>query len=164
MQTLKDYIIESLQNLGRSGGKFALMGTSGMRGIGKTALLLHCVRVVVPEVAREGGPTMRARAAYITSNGESSINMPALYFKAQRAGKSPGDAFGALLLASCGVERNLAMKLEFAQSIRLYRQMLKLSTEEGLVLAVDEIGDLNEGLQRGLRQRARHAVDLGPDA
>ena len=89
------------------------------------------VQVIAPELVTEGS-TLLARAAYVTFNGGSNINMPASYVKARQPSvSSPGDAFGRLLLASCGVALSLAMKLDFAQSITLYRQMLKLSLEQG---------------------------------
>lgn len=150
LEAMKVYIARSLRGEGRSSdGKFPLLGTSGMRGIGKTTLLLHCVQELVPlvvnESSRQGQPTLQAKGSYVTFNGWSGNNMPSLYYRALQPQSSQGDAFGRALLASCGVNWGTAMKLNFAQSLQLYKRMLGFTMDESLVLAIDEIGELDRG-------------------
>ena len=153
---IKKYFKDSLQNMGRAADrKFPLLGTSGMKGIGKSALLWHCVRVVVPDVVKELAgqkgeqePGVRARGAYLTFNGYGNIGGD--FGEASRAQGSPsyqhyGNAFWSAVLASCGVDISVAMKLRFQQSLKLYRQMLNMSEAESLVLMVDEVGMLDAG-------------------
>ena len=77
---MKRYIKESMQNEGKVDGKFQLLGTSGMKGIGKSALLLHGVDVVVPQAVTElaeervrQGPALAAQAVYLTFNGGTGM-------------------------------------------------------------------------------------------
>ena len=122
---IKKYFKDSLQNMGRAADrKFPLLGTSGMKGIGKSALLWHCVRVVVPDVVKELAgqkgeqePGVRARGAYLTFNGYGDIVGD--FGDAFRAQGSPsyqhyGNAFWSAVLASCGVDISVAMKPAFS--------------------------------------------------
>ena len=71
--------------------------------------------------------------------------MPSRYRRALQPQSSQGDAFGRALLAFYGVKWEVAMRLNFAQCLQLCRQMVGLSTDESLVLAIDEVGELNRG-------------------
>ena len=154
VRTMKGYIKDCMQDVGKApDGKFSLLGTSGMMGIGKTALLWHGVHNVVPDAVQELAddkgeqePTLGAKAVYLTFNGDGSIARDWGDAYAAQGTKSNChycNAFGSALLASCGVDMSVATKLSFEQSLRLYRQILDMSPHESLVLMVDEVGVLD---------------------
>ena len=156
-KVIKEYIKDVMQKRGRApDGKFALLGTSGLMGIGKTALLLHCVHTVVPEAVEElrvageqfeEGPELGAKAAYLTFNGGTSMGdrfQQAFVAHGTASYHSYSNAFGSALLACCGVKMTLAQRLDFAESLKLYRQMLKMSAEDSFVLMIDEVAQLNK--------------------
>ena len=153
---MKRYIKESMQNEGKVDGKFQLLGTSGMKGIGKSALLLHGVDVVVPQAVTElaeerilQGPALAAQAVYLTFNG--GTGMTDRFVEAFRAAGSSSyhnfqNAFGSALLASHGVDMKAAQKFDFAESLKLYRKILHMSEQGSLVLMVDEVDELSKAL------------------
>ena len=154
VSTMKRYIKDCIKDVGKAAdGKFPLLGTSGMMGIGKTALLWHCLHNVVPEAVQELAdekgeqePTFGAKAVYLTFNGDGSIARDwknAYVAQGTKSHCHHCDAFGSALLASCGVDISVATKLAFEQSLRLYRQILNMSPHESLILMVDEVGVLD---------------------
>eukprot|EP00405_Crypthecodinium_cohnii_P048450 CAMPEP_0206596306 /NCGR_PEP_ID=MMETSP0325_2-20121206/43481_1 /ASSEMBLY_ACC=CAM_ASM_000347 /TAXON_ID=2866 /ORGANISM="Crypthecodinium cohnii, Strain Seligo" /LENGTH=710 /DNA_ID=CAMNT_0054107113 /DNA_START=55 /DNA_END=2187 /DNA_ORIENTATION=- len=117
-------------------GKFSLVGCSGMKGIGKTAMLVHSARCLVPE---------GATALYLTFNGGGAHKEEFLKsLQCQEGHKDYAAAFGHMLLAACGVDSCLARQLEFEDCLDVYRSLRGLSAEAFVVVFVDEIGDLEE--------------------
>ena len=154
LRIMTKYIKNSIQNEARPVDmKFPLLGTSGMKGIGKTALLWHGVRVIVPAVVKDlagkqgkTGLTLGAKAFYLSFNGGTSMTdrfLQAFRAHGRVSYSSYSNAFGSALLACCGVEQNVAEQLNFTQSLKFYRKIANLSAEESLVLMVDEVGELN---------------------
>ena len=121
-------------------GKFPLLGCSGMKGIGKTAMLVHGARRLVPGLGQD------VKAFYLTFNGGGARKKNFLASLRRPGGEREyDDAFGHMLMACCGVERDVAQHLGFDDCLSFCRSLLGLDGEAGtVVFFVDEIGDLED--------------------
>ena len=121
-------------------GKFPLLGCSGMKGIGKTAMLVHGARRLVPGLGQD------VKAFYLTFNGGGARKKNFLASLRRPGGEREyDDAFGHMLMACCGVERDVAQHLGFDDCLGFCRSLLGLDGEAGtVVFFVDEIGDLED--------------------
>jgi len=122
-------------------GKFPMLGCSGMKGIGKTAMLVHGARVLVPELEQD--PSVKA--VYMTFNG-GGAHTKVFCKSLKRPGceKDFDDAFGHMLMACCGVELDVEQCLNFDVCLGVCRSLLGLGDGGTVVCFVDEIGDLKE--------------------
>jgi len=125
--------------------KFHLLGTSGMKGIGKTRLLYE-----IGNSARNMIDGKKVESIYITFNGGGQVKDTFLELARSHLSNSEkalftyGAPFGHLLLQTCGVPNELASGLTLNQSLALYRRISKMSEEDVLLILVDEIGHLDQ--------------------
>ena len=128
---MKDYITQSIEGANRAkDGKFPLLGSSGMKGIGKTTLLWYGLRNLLPD---------GAKGVYLTFNGGGGEFANA-FFSSIDAKIVPIEAVGHALLAFAGVKLEIARLLEFDKCLQLFRLVLS-SADKSVVLFIDEIGE-----------------------
>jgi hypothetical protein len=115
--------------------KFSLLGTSGMKGIGKTQLLVQ-----IGAICKHSSEGYNVHSIYITFNGggQNADQFIESYHKCNNY----SNAFGHLLLRNCNVPQHLYSQLNFNQSIQLIRDISKLAENDILLILVDEIGHL----------------------
>ena len=104
-------------------GLFNLLGTSGMKGIGKTQLLLNSLQAV-----------------------ENPSNTKAVYFTFNRHGELKDrfhDSLGHAVLTACDVPKELAMTCNFDKCLGIVRKLVSASSDERLVIFIDEVGLLD---------------------
>jgi hypothetical protein len=138
---MDSYINASIneENRAKLGDKFPLLGTSGMKGIGKTTMLEHGLQRIVPQIAN-------AKGAYLTFNGGPGA-LANVFADSQLkdSTRHPIHSFGHALMALLEAEAKHYLQLEFACCLRLFRKALNLNDDESsLVLFVDEIGHLEQ--------------------
>jgi len=113
--------------------KFSLLGTSGMKGIGKSELLKQVgTKINITEI--------HATATYIAFNGGGRLG--SIFLAQLKKGVSCEDAFAQLLLTSCGVPTEAIKTLDIEQAMAEYRKLHQLDDAHTLVICVDEIGFL----------------------
>ena len=128
---MKDYIAQSIEGTNRGkDGKFPLLGSSGMKGIGKTTILWYGLRNLLPD---------GAKGVYLTFNGGGGEFANA-FFSSIDAKIAPIEAVGHALLAFAGVKLEIARLLEFDKCLQLFRLVLS-SADKSVVLFIDEIGE-----------------------
>ncbi len=113
--------------------KYALLGASGIKGIGKTTFLMYGALSVAPKCGMKGG--------YVTFNGCGAQKQA--FLKSRGRGHSHLDAFGHMLISWCGIDEECVYDLPFKDCLELYRRMLGCKSQD-LALFIDEIGDLGE--------------------
>ena len=137
IKIMQNYIRDSIEGKNRNiaDNKFPILGTSGMRGVGKTTMLKYELTKVLPDLK------MSAKGAYLTFNGGSaeSVNV---FVESQTQRNSPLRSVGHVLMANVKVEAQQYFLLDFDQCLNLFRKALGMSDEESLVLFIDEIGEL----------------------
>jgi len=114
-------------------GLFNLLGTSGMKGIGKTQLLLNSLQVVEN--------LSNTKAVYFTFNGQG--NLKDRFHESHRQGHSHDRAFGHAILTACNVPQGLAMTCNFDECLGILRKLVSASNDERLVIFIDELGLLD---------------------
>jgi len=143
-----DHYIKSCIKEERSAdGKFSMLGTAGMPGIGKTALLLHAARNL-PKV--EGHQMKSLYFSFSGLQGGFSI-----YNEMRSATHNVGDAFGrALVSVVLHNPPNLDEKT-LAQCIQMLCNIAGCS----LVIFIDEIGQLDTESSTKLLKLLLHEMD-----
>ena len=138
---MKDYIAQSIEGTNRGkDGKFPLLGSSGMKGIGKTTILWCGLRSLLPD---------GAKGVYLTFNGGGGEFADA-FFSSIAAKIAPIEAVGHALLAFAGVKLEIARLLEFDRCLQLFRLVLSLA-DKSVVLFIDEIGEFQDATNLLLR-------------
>ena len=131
---MKDYIAQSIEGTNRGkDGKFPLLGSSGMKGVGKTTILWYGLRNLLPD---------GAKGVYLTFNGGGGKFADA-FFSSIDAKIAPIEAVGHALLAFAGVKLEIARPLEFDKCLQLFRLVLS-SADKSVVLFIDEIGEFQD--------------------
>ena len=146
---MKDYITQSIEGANRAkDDKFPLLGSSGMKGIGKTTLLWYGLRNLLPD---------GAKGVYLTFNGGGGEFANA-FFSSIDAKIAPIEAVGHALLAFAGVKLEIARLLEFDKCLQLFRLVLS-SADKSVVLFIDEIGEFQDATN--LMSRLMQKMDIG---
>jgi hypothetical protein len=128
---------DGVQDVKDSTGKFTLLGTSGVKGIGKTEIEGRICTSWATEALGD-----KAKALYVTYNGAGHSGDYCL--QPERIGTNYGDAFGHLLLVACGVAEDIAVQVPVAKAIDLVIEKFGC-VDSSLVICVDEIMELNRG-------------------
>lgn len=138
LQQVRDSHREVLDN----SGKFTLLGTSGVKGIGKTEILGQICDSWATEALGDG-----AKALYVTYNGSGYSGDYCV--NPARIGGNYGNAFGHLLLVSCGVPEKTAVRVPLEEAIVYVMDKFRgeCQSELVLVICVDEIVELNRGIK-----------------
>jgi len=141
-KTMLDKVQEYLQQIPskyKEDGKLPMLGCSGMKGIGKTAMLVHIAEILAPSMGNMKG-------LYMTFNGGPGLtNIFHRALKHKSASKALADAFATALMARCGLDA--ACDAQLQPSLLWLRQALSCKNEDTLVICVDEIGDLQAQAQ-----------------
>ena len=146
---MKDYITQSIEGANRAkDDKFPLLGSSGMKGIGKTTLLWYGLQNLLPD---------GAKGVYLTFNGGGGKFADA-FFSSTEAKIAPIEAVGHALLAFAGVKLEMARPLEFDKCLQLFRLVLS-SADKSVVLFIDEIGEFLDATN--LMSRLMQKMDNG---
>ena len=150
---MKDYIAQSIEGTNRGkDGKFPLLGSCGMKGIGKTTILWYGLRNLLPD---------GAKGVYLTFNGGGGEFADA-FFSSIDAKIAPIEAVGHALLAFAGVKLEIARPLEFNKCLQLFRLVLS-SADKSVVLFIDEIGEFQDAtnlLSRLMQKMDNHKGKL----
>ena len=136
---MQNYIRDSTKGENRNiaDSKFPILGTSGMKGIGKTTILKYGLAKVLPDMK------MPAKGAYLTFNGGSAESAN-VFWESQKQQNTARRSVGHVLMANLKVEAHQYSLLDFEQCLSLFRKALGMSEEESLVLFIDEIGELKK--------------------
>ena len=139
IEIMQNYIRDSIEGKNRNiaDNKFPILGTSGMKGIGKTTMLKYGLTKVLPDLK------MSAKGAYLTFNG-GSAESGNVFWKSQTRQNTALDSIGHVLMANLKVEAQQYSLLDFEQCLNLFRKALDMSEGESLVLFIDEIGELKK--------------------
>ncbi|CAJ1361539.1 unnamed protein product [Effrenium voratum] len=139
IKIMQNYIRDSIEGKNRNiaDSKFPILGTSGMKGIGKTTMLKYGLSKVLPDLK------MSAKGAYLTFNGGSAESAN-VFVESQTQHNSPLRSVGHVLMANVKVEAQQYSLLDFEQCLNLFRKALDMSEGESLVLFIDEIGELKK--------------------
>lgn len=140
---MQNYIRDSIEGKNRNiaDNKFPILGTSGMKGIGKTTMLKYGLAKVLPDLLPD--LKMPAKGAYLTFNGGSAESAN-VFVESQTQRNSPLRSVGHVLMANLKVEAQQYFLLDFEHCLNLFRKALGMSDEESLVLFIDEIGELKK--------------------
>ena len=126
-------------------GKFYMLGCSGMKGIGKTSMLVHSANVLVTRLAQRhpsGDLPIPAAAIYLTFNGGGTQRET--FSASFRRQSDAATAFGHVLLHSIGIELEKALPLNFKDCVDICRSLLRLPPDGMLCMFVDEAGHLDD--------------------
>ena len=139
IEITQNYIRDSTDGKNRNiaDNKFPILGTSGMKGIGKTTMLKYGLAKVLPDLK------MSAKGAYLTFNGGSAESAN-VFWKSQTQQHTALDSVGHVLMANLKVDAQQYSLLDFGQCLNLFRKALDMSEGESLVLFIDEIGELKK--------------------
>ena len=139
IEIMQNYIRDSIEGKNRHGthSKFPILGTSGMKGIGKTTMLEYGLTKVLPDLKKS------AKGAYLTFNGGSAESAN-VFWESQNQQDTVLRSVGHVLMANLKVEAQQYSLLDFEQCLSLFRKALGMSEEESLVLFIDEIGELKK--------------------
>jgi hypothetical protein len=149
-QAVQKYLLEVYTKANRAAdGKFPMLGCSGMKGIGKTAMLVHTTKALLPGLVAGGSQIPAAAAVYVTFNGGGAQRD--VFFASSRRQPEIARAFGHMLLQSIGIDLEMALPLTFTQCIEIYRSLLKLPENGLFCICVDEAGDLDDPHDRSVR-------------
>ena len=133
------------------GQKFSLLGSSGVKGIGKTELHKQiCTNWVTSSLGE------KAEAIYISYSGGGKAGAYCQDASTMEAYKKTGwgwiESMGHLLLVTCGVDKKVAVQADFDQAIAFVRSQLGEGKSGQLVICVDEIihlDEVNEAFNKG---------------
>ena len=135
IETMRTYICESMIPHDNPFDKYPMLGTSGMKGIGKTTMLQYGLTKLLPDMR------IKAKGAYLTFSGGGG--QCARVFQASLSqGATTVGSFGHVLLATLGVKREQYTLLDFGRCLELFRKAVGTSDDESLIIFVDEIGEL----------------------
>jgi hypothetical protein len=137
--------------------KITLLGTSGMKGIGKTELL----KQIGSRNSNVGEKNVKS--VYLTFNG-GGVQLKHFTSFLQESSKNVYnylDAFGQLLLHLCGIPSKFHCRLNFQQCLEQFRFILNLEEEDILLFLVDEIGHISPPHDKGLLHELMSSVDAG---
>jgi hypothetical protein len=113
-------------------GKYQVLGISGMKGIGKSELLKQIGTIVTKKFKN-------FKSVYITFSGGGTYRDDLLsYLRNSPTGRY--DAFGQLLLKLCNVDIQLFSQLNFKQCLTEFRSILQMTSNDVLLILIDEIG------------------------
>ncbi|CAE7829071.1 unnamed protein product, partial [Symbiodinium sp. KB8] len=146
IEIMQNYIRDSIEGKNRNtaDNKFPILGTSGMKGIGKTTMLKYGLTKVLPDLK------MSAKGAYLTFNGGAGRSAN-VFSESQNQQDTVLRSVGHVLMANLKVEAQQYSLLGFEQCLSLFRKALGVSEEESLVLFIDEIGELKQKADDVLR-------------
>ncbi|CAE7944669.1 unnamed protein product [Symbiodinium necroappetens] len=128
LEQIKNYITNPC-DFANKDGLFNLLGTSGMKGIGKTQLLLNSLQAVEK--------LSNTKAVYFTFNRHGDLKEK--FQESRRQGHSHAKALGHAILTACYVPEELAMTCNFDECLEL----VSASSDERLVIFIDELGLLD---------------------
>ena len=153
---MQNYIRDSIEGKNRNiaDDKFPILGTSGMKGIGKTTMLKYGLTKVLPDLK------MPAKGAYLTFNGGAGRSAN-VFWESQNQQDTVLRSVGHVLMANLKVEAQQYSLLGFEQCLNLFRKALGMSEEESFVLFIDEIGELKQKADDVLRALMTEADDRG---
>eukprot|EP00405_Crypthecodinium_cohnii_P022073 CAMPEP_0206482286 /NCGR_PEP_ID=MMETSP0324_2-20121206/38801_1 /ASSEMBLY_ACC=CAM_ASM_000836 /TAXON_ID=2866 /ORGANISM="Crypthecodinium cohnii, Strain Seligo" /LENGTH=677 /DNA_ID=CAMNT_0053960239 /DNA_START=158 /DNA_END=2191 /DNA_ORIENTATION=+ len=114
-----------------------MLGCSGIKGIGKTALLVHIATTTAPSVDNVKG-------LYMTFNGGLGLTSTFHLARTKSSSGNLADAFAAALLVRCGLKPEDAYNASFQQTYPWLRQVLSCGPNDTLLICVDEIGGLQQ--------------------
>ena len=114
-------------------GLFNLLGTSGMKGIGKTQLLLNSLQAVEN--------LSSTKAVYFTFNRHGELKDR--FHDSIAAGNRHDEALGHAVLTACDLPKELAMTCNFDECLGIVRKLVSASSDERLVVFIDELGLLD---------------------
>ncbi|CAE7243477.1 unnamed protein product [Symbiodinium sp. CCMP2592] len=114
-------------------GLFNLLGTSGMKGIGKTQLLLNSLQAVEN--------LSNTKAVYFTFNRHGDLKEK--FQESRRQGHDHAKALGHAILTACYVPEELAMTCNLDECLGIVRKLVSASSDERLVIFIDELGLLD---------------------
>jgi len=134
--------------------KFDIIGSSGMKGIGKTEILAQICAFWGAEAVTG------AKTVYTTYNGAPGAG-PYCTITAANTDQEYLDRFGWLLLDSCGVKEHLAKQVSFDTALTLIRKIAKVGDKEMLIVCVDEIGQLGNDVTKKLMHVLMQKQDAG---
>ena len=137
---MQNYIHHSTEGKNIIDNKLPILGTSGMKGIGKTTVLKYGLAKVLPDLKMMKMP---AKGAYLTFNGGSAESAN-VFWTSQTQQTTALDSVGHVLMANLKVEAQRYSLLDVEQCLNLFRKALGRFDAESLVLFVDEIGELKK--------------------
>ena len=145
IRKVKEYIEKVMSNDRDGSSSFSLVGTSGMKGIGKTQLLVNCKAKICTD---EGEKRVeRTKGIYLTFNGQGDLKAVLHRSIRDASGKYDFDkvdvAFGHAMLTACGLDENTARRHSFDESLSIVRHIVSANDEDWLVVFVDEVGNLD---------------------
>ena len=132
LEQVKNYITNPFDFANRD-GLFNLLGTSGMKGIGKTQLLLNSLELVKN--------VSNTKAVYFTFNRHGDLKEK--FQESRRQGHDHAKALGHAFLTACDVPEELAMTCNFDECLGIVRKLVSASSDERLVVFIDELGLLD---------------------
>lgn len=132
---IKGVMNKSINSFVKNDLKFKMLGISGMKGIGKSELLKQISKRIVAI------DQINVKSIYFTFLGGPG-QTKSKFLEDFETTNNYCNSFGHILLDSCGVPAHLIENLSFAQSLKLYRSILKISETDVLLILVDEIGYL----------------------
>ena len=132
LEQVKNYITNPFDFANRD-GLFNLLGTSGMKGIGKTQLLLNSLELVKN--------VSNTKAVYFTFNRHGDLKEK--FQESHRQGHDHAKALGHAILTACDVPEELAMTCNFDECLGIVRKLVSASSDERLVVFIDELGLLD---------------------
>lgn len=116
--------------------KFSMLGTSGVKGIGKTELQAQiCAKWAKEALGRD------TATLYVSYNGGGKAGAYCQNFSTMASPLI--DSLGHLLLVSCGMEESGAKKMNIETAIAHIRQKMQCPDDACFVICVDEIIELD---------------------
>ena len=132
LEQVENYIANPF-DFANKDGLFNLLGTSGMKGIGKTQLLLNSLELVKN--------VSNTKAVYFTFNRHGELKDR--FHDSIAAGNRHDEALGHAILTACDVPKELAMTCNFDKCLGIVRKLVSASSDERLVVFIDELGLLD---------------------
>ena len=154
IEIMQNYIRDSIEGKNRHGthSKFPILGTSGMKGIGRTTMLQYGLAKVLPDLKKS------AKGAYLTFSGQGAPNV---FWESQIKQITVLDSVGHILMANLKVKAQQYSLLNFEQCLNLFRKALDMFDEESLVLFIEGIGELKQQADDVLRALMSEADTRG---
>ena len=154
IEIMQNYIRDSIEGKNRHGthSKFPILGTWGMKGIGRTTMLQYGLAKVLPDLKKS------AKGAYLTFSGGGAPNV---FWESQNKQNTVLDSVGHILMANLKVKAQQYSLLNFEQCLNLFRKALDIFDEESLVLFIEGIGELKQQADDVLRALMSEADTRG---
>ncbi|CAE7570495.1 unnamed protein product [Symbiodinium microadriaticum] len=132
LEQVKNYITNPF-DFANKDGLFNLLGTSGMKGIGKTQLLLNSLELVKN--------VSNTKAIYFTFNRQGDLKDR--FHESFSKGNRYDTAFGHALLTACGASLAAVEACDFDKCLDVIRGLVCADVAERLVIFIDELGLLD---------------------